>query len=73
MPSSLTRNFERLTIDSVRNIEITAIVTDNGTHYRAIRVFGEPMVNGTPTMVLDLRLTSDAETDLKVSTPELNF
>lgn len=71
--STINRDFERISVTSVRDIQVSEIVEESGTFYRSIKVFGEPVLNGTPTMKLDIRLTSDVEADLKLSTPELNY
>lgn len=71
--STINRDFERISVTSVRDIQVSEIVEESGTYYRSIKVFGEPVLNGAPTMKLDIRLTSEVEADLKLSTPELNY
>ena len=40
---------------------------------RAVRFFGEPVVNGAQRLLLDVTLTSTDKTSLEVSTPVLQF
>lgn len=40
---------------------------------RAVRFFGEPVINGAQRLLLDVTLTSTDKASLEVSTPVLQF
>lgn len=52
---------------------VTEIVATGAGFTRAVRFFGEPVVNGAPRLLLEVTLTSADKTRLEVSTPILQF
>jgi len=73
MSSSLEFLSQHLGLTSVRSIVVTEIVPVDGGFTRAVRFFGEPVVNGAQRLLLDVTLTSIDKASLEVSTPVLQF
>lgn len=71
--SEIKTLFERIAISEVRDVQVTEIVSEGDGWVRAIRVYGEPVSDSAPTMILELRISSLTKDDLKVTTPELEF
>lgn len=70
--STIVRVHETLRVTDVRDVKITEIVDDSGTFMRAIRIFGEPSgSNGLP--VLEIIIESTDQSDIAVTTPEIDF
>jgi hypothetical protein len=64
---------QHLSLGNVRAIVVTEIVPTDGGFTRAVRFFGEPIVNRTPRLLLDVTLTATDRASLEVSTPILQF
>ena len=73
MSSSLEFLSQHLSITNVRSIVVTEIVATEDGFTRAVRFFGEPVVNGAQRLLLDVTLTSTDRAGLEVSTPVLQF
>lgn len=73
MTSTLAFLSQHLGLDNVRSIVVTEIVAVDGGFTRAVRFFGEPVVNGAQRLLLDVTLTSTDKASLEVSTPVLQF
>ena len=73
MSSSLEFLSQHLSLSSVRAIVVTEIVATEDGFTRAVRFFGEPVVNGAQRLLLDVTLTSSDRASLEVSTPVLQF
>ena len=73
MSSSLEFLSQHLSITNVRSIVVTEIVATEDGFTRAVRFFGEPVVNGAQRLLLDVTLTSTDRAGLEVSTPDLQF
>ena len=73
MSSSLEFLSQHLSLTNVRSIVVTEIVTTEDGFTRAVRFFGEPVVNGAQCLLLDVTPTSTDKASLEVSTPVLQF
>ena len=73
MSSSLEFLSQHLSLTNVRAIVVTEIVVTEEGFTRAVRFFGEPVVNGAQRLLLDVTLTSTDKASLEVSTPVLQF
>lgn len=73
MSSVLSVNEQHLVISSVRSVMVTEIIATEGGFTRAVRFFGEPLVNGASRLILDVTLTASDKASLEVSTPVLQF
>lgn len=70
--STIVRVHETLRVTDVRDVKITEIVDDGGTFKRAIRIHGEPGgASGFP--VLEIIIESTEQSDIAVTTPEIDF
>lgn len=73
MSSSVEFFSQHLRLTNVRSIVVTEIVATEDGFTRAMRFFGEPVVNGAQRLLLDVTLTSTDKASLEVSTPVLQF
>lgn len=73
MSSDVSVSEQHLVISSVRAVVVTEIVPVDGGFTRAVRFFGEPLVNGAPRLILDVTVTAADKASLEVSTPVLQF
>ena len=73
MSSMLEILSQHLSLGDVRSVVVTEIVPTGGGFTRAVRFFGEPVVNGTPRLLLDVTLKAADKASLEVSTPILQF
>jgi hypothetical protein len=73
MSSVMSVTEQHLTIGNVQAIVVTEIVAVDEGFTRAVRFFGEPLVNGAPRLVLDVTLTAADKASLEVATPILQF
>ena len=64
---------QHLSLGQIRSIIVTEIIPTDGGFTRAVRFFGEPIVNSTPRLLLDVTLTAADRASLEVSTPVLQF
>lgn len=72
--SSLTLISEKLEIDDVRDVQITTIVDDGENGFvRSVRFFGEPSSDNGSSVVLEVLIRSESKSDLKITTPEIDF
>lgn len=73
MTSAMTITAQHLSISTVRSIVVTEIVAAEEGFARAVRFFGEPVVNSAPLLILEVTLTASDKASLEVSTPVLQF
>ena len=73
MSSSLEFLSQHLSLTNVRAIVVTEIVATEDGFTRAVRFFGEPVINGAQRLLLDVTLTSAYRASLEVSTPVFQF
>lgn len=73
MASTLELLSQHLSLTNVRAIVVTEIVATEEGVTRAVRFFGEPVINGAQRLLLDVTLTSTDKASLEVSTPVLQF
>ena len=73
MSSTLAVLSQHLSLTDVRAIVVTEIVATEDGFTRAVRFFGEPVVDGAQRLLLDVTLTSSDKASLEVSTPVLQF
>ena len=75
MPQSvITQVSQKLSIDDVKDIEVTAIVDDGaGGWVRSIRLYGSPAVGTNKVLVHEVLLQSSVKADLSITTPEIDF
>lgn len=72
--SVLSTITQKLMLTSIRDVEVTPIVSDGtGGFVRAIKVFGEGAVETQNNLVLEVVIQSDTQTHLKITTPEIDF
>ena len=72
--SVLSTIIQKLMLTSIRDVEVTNIVSDGtGGFVRAIKVFGEGAVETQNNLVLEVVIQSDNQTHLKITTPEIDF
>lgn len=72
--SVLTNVTQRIDMDQVRDVQVTDIVSDGATGFvRSIKLYGEPVENETPSLILEIRVASETSDDLKLNTPQLSF
>ena len=73
MSSVMNVTEQHLSIGGVRSVVVTEIVAVGEVFTRAVRFFGEPVVDGAPRLILDVTLTSANKANLEVATPVLQF
>ena len=73
MTSTVELLSQHLSLGNVRALVVTEIVATGNGFTRAVRFFGEPVVDGSPRLLLDVTLTSAERANLEVSTPVLQF
>lgn len=73
MASALSVTGQHLALSEVRAVVVTEIVATGEGFTRAVRFFGEPVVNGAARLILELTLTATDKASLEVSTPVLQF
>ena len=72
--SSLTLVSQKLEIHDVRDVVVTSIVDDGENGFvRSVRFFGEPSSKNGSSLVLELLIRSGSKSDLKITTPEIDF
>jgi hypothetical protein len=65
---------QRLSINGVKDIEVTEIVEDGfGGWTRAVRFYGTPAVGTNKVLVLEVLLQSPVKSELAITTPEIDF
>lgn len=66
--------YQRVMLTSIKDVEVTDIVDDGaGGFVRNIRFFGEGTVEAQTPLVFEVVIQSDDRTDLKITTPEIDF
>jgi hypothetical protein len=72
--SLITQLSQKLSITSVKDIEVTSVVEDGaGGWVRSVRFYGT-LVDGTnKVLVLEVLLQSAEKADLAITTPEIDF
>ncbi len=73
MSSTVEVLSQHLSLRNVRALVITEIVATGDSFTRAVRFFGEPVVDGIPSLLLDVTLVSADRASLEISTPVLQF
>lgn len=73
MSSTVELLSQHLSLGNVQTLVVTEIVATDAGFTRAVRFFGEPVVNGAPRLLLEVTLTSVDKARLEVSTPVLQF
>lgn len=72
--SVITKVTEKLSIDGVKDIQVTDIVDDGaGGWVRSVRFYGSPPVGLNPVLVLEVLVQSATKSDLAITTPEIDF
>lgn len=72
--SVITKVTEKLSIDGVKDIQVTDIVDDGaGGWVRSVRFYGSPPVGPNPVLVLEVLVQSATKSDLAITTPEIDF
>ena len=65
---------QKLSINSVKDIEVTDIVDDgSGGWVRSVRFYGSPASGTNKVLVLEVLLQSAEKADLSITTPEIDF
>jgi len=65
---------QKIALDQVRDVQVSDAVSDGeGGFVRSIKFFGEPVTESAPALVFEVLLSSDTESDLDITTPELSF
>jgi hypothetical protein len=65
---------QKLSIASVKDIEVTTIVEDGaGGWVRSVRFYGRPASEANKVLVLEVLLQSGEKVDLAITTPEIDF
>lgn len=68
--STVTNTVQQLTVTDTRSIIVTPLIKqDDGTFIRQVRVYGDPFVDGAPTLLLTLNCVSANHDDLLVTVP----
>jgi len=66
--------YQRVLLTSVKDVEVTEIVDDGaGGFVRSIKFFGEGAVDTQTPLVFEVVFQSDDRSDLKITTPEIDF
>ena len=72
--SVLSTISQKIMLTRIRDVEVTNIVSDGtGGFVRAIKFFGQGVVDTQNPLVLEVVIQSDDRTDLKITTPEIDF
>jgi len=75
MPQTVVTTLsQRLMLTSITDVEVTDIVDDGaGGFVRAIKVFGQGVIDTQKPLVLEIVIQSDDRTKIKITTPEIDF
>lgn len=72
--STIAQLSQKLSVDGVKDIEVTNIVDDGaGGWVRAVRFYGTPAAGTTKVLVLEVLLHSAVKSELAITTPEIDF
>ncbi len=72
--SLISQLSQKLSIPSVKDIEVTSIVEDGtGGWVRSVRFYGLAADETNKVLVLEVLLQSATRTDLAITTPEIDF
>ncbi len=75
MRSEIIPVTSKIEITAVRDIEVSETVDDGeGGYIRSLKIFGEPAGSSSGgTLVFEVLVRSETETDLDIATPVLTF
>ncbi|OYW52249.1 MAG: hypothetical protein B7Y80_09330 [Hyphomicrobium sp. 32-62-53] len=66
--------YQRVLLTSIKDVEVTDIVDDGaGGFIRSLRFFGQGAVDAQTPLVFEVLIQSENRTDLKITTPEIDF
>ena len=72
--SVVTTLYQRVLLTSIKDVEVTDIVDDGaGGFIRSLRFFGQGAVDAQTPLVFEVVIQSEDRTDLKITTPEIDF
>jgi len=72
--SVLSTLSQRVMLTHITDVEVTEIVDDGaGGYVRAVKFFGQGAVEGETPLVFEVVIQSENRTDLKITTPEMEF
>lgn len=72
--STIAQLSQKLSVDGVKDIEVTNIVDDGaGGWVRSVRFYGTPATGTTKVLVLEVLLHSAVKSELAITTPEIDF
>lgn len=69
---SITTTQQMVEITDVTDVKVTEIVANGAGFVRAIRIYGTPAGDNAP-LLFDLRIKSDTQANLNVTTPVFEF
>ena len=73
-PSVVSTVYQRVLLTSIKDVEVTDIVDDGaGGFIRSLRFFGQGAVDTQTPLVFEVVIQSENRTDLKITTPEIDF
>ena len=73
-PSVVSTLYQRVLLTSIQDVEVTDIVDDgSGGFIRSLRFFGQGAVDTQTPLVFEVLIQSENRTDLKITTPEIDF
>jgi hypothetical protein len=65
---------QKIDASDIRLIQVGDLVQDtDGTYVRAIRFYGDPFYDNSPTLLLEVKTRSVNRSDLVVATPASGF
>ncbi len=72
--SMMSQISQKPELSDVRDVQVTEAV-DDGTSglVRAFRFYGEPSVEISQSLILEVQIKSDTITNLNITAPELDF
>jgi len=72
--SLISQVSQKLSINGVKDIEVTDIVDDGaGGWVRSVRFYGSPASGTNKVLVLEVLLQSPVKAELAITTPEIDF
>lgn len=68
--SAITNTVQQIAATDIREIVVTPLTTQtDGTFIRAVRFYGDPFIDGAPSLLLTVTCTSSNHDDLVVQVP----
>jgi hypothetical protein len=65
---------QKIVATDIRLVQVTDLIQDTDESYvRSVRFFGDPVADGSPTLLLEVQVRSDNRADLVVATPAAGF